>query len=148
PKSAAPPDWKNEQVDLCRFGRSDRRRPGVDGVARLAMAVLDDPNRTFASSALVRLEVLPKALRHRRDSEARFYEIFFQSVSAWATVSDSLAEEAFLQARNFDLHAMDALHVAAALSVGAEEFITTEKSGKPIHRLTAISVRTIHPSGQ
>ena len=79
---------------------------GADEVARLAMTVLDDPDRTFASSALVRLEVLPKALRHHRESEARFYETFFQSVSAWASIGDPLAEEAFLQARNFDLHAM------------------------------------------
>jgi hypothetical protein len=41
---------------------------GADEVARRAMTVLDDPDRTFASSALVRLEVLPKALRHDRSS--------------------------------------------------------------------------------
>jgi predicted nucleic acid-binding protein len=121
---------------------------GADEVARLAMTVLDDPDRIFASSALVRFEVLPKALRHQRDCEARFYETFFQSVSAWASISEPLAEEAFLQARNFDLHAMDALHIAAALSVGADEFITGEKSEKPINKLTAITVRTIHPLNQ
>ena len=121
---------------------------GADEIARLAMTVLDDPDRTFASSALVRLEVLPKALRHHRDSEARFYETFFQSVSAWAPIGEPLAKEAFLQARNSDLHAMDALHIAAALSVGAEEFITSERSEKPINKVTAITVRTIHPLGQ
>jgi hypothetical protein len=121
---------------------------GADEVARLAMTVLDDPDRTFASSALMRLEVLPKALRHHRESEARFYETFFQSVSAWAPFGEPLAEEAFLQARNFDLHAMDALHIAAALSVGADEFITSERSEKPINKLTAITVRTIHPLNQ
>jgi predicted nucleic acid-binding protein len=121
---------------------------GADKVARLAMNVLDDPDRTFASSALVRLEVLPKALRHHRDSEVKFYDTFFQSVSAWASISEPLAEEAFLQARNSDLHAMDALHIAAALSVGADEFVTTERSEKPINKLTAITVRTIHPLNQ
>ncbi len=121
---------------------------GTDEVARLAMAILDDPGRTFASSAFVRLEVLPKALRHHRESEARFYETFFQSVNAWASIGEPLAEAAFLQARNFDLHAMDALHIAAALSVGAEEFITSERSEKPINKLTAITVRTIHPVNQ
>ena len=53
-----------------------------------------------------------------------------------------------MQARIFDLHAMDALHIAAALSVGAEEYITTERSEKPINKLTAITVRTIHPIRQ
>ncbi|MGO8816452.1 MAG: hypothetical protein ACLQVG_17590 [Terriglobia bacterium] len=48
----------------------------------------------------------------------------------------------------FDLHAMDALHIAAALSVGAEEFITSERSEKPINNLTALTVRTIHPLNQ
>jgi predicted nucleic acid-binding protein len=121
---------------------------GADEVAQLAMTVLDDPERIFASSALVRLEVLPKALRHHREREAQFYETFFQSVSAWAPIGEPLAEDAFLQARNFDLHAIDALHIAAALSVGAEEFITTEKAEKPINKLTAITVRTIHPLNQ
>jgi len=121
---------------------------GADEVARLAMTVLDDPDRTFASSALVRLEVLPKALRRHRESEARFYETFFQSVSAWAAINEPLAEEAFSQARSSDLHAMDALHIAAALSVGAEEFITSERTEKPINKVTAITVRTIHPLNQ
>ena len=76
-------------------------------------------------------------------ARAWFYETFFQPVSAWASISEPLAEEAFLQARNFGLHAMDALHIAAALSVWAEEFITSERSEKPINKLTAITVRTI-----
>jgi hypothetical protein len=121
---------------------------GAEEVARLAMTVLDDPDRSFASSAFVRLEVLPQPLRHRRESEARFYETSFQSVSAWASIGEPLAEEAFSQARSSDLHAMDALHIAAALSVGAEEFITSERSEKPINKVTAITVRTIHPLNQ
>jgi hypothetical protein len=32
--------------------------------------------------------------------------------------------------------------------VGAEEFITSERSEKPIKKLTAIAVRTIHPLKQ
>jgi predicted nucleic acid-binding protein len=91
---------------------------------------------------------LPKPLRRHRESEVKFYETFFQSVSAWAPIGEPLAEEAFLQARNLDLHAMDALHIAAALSVGAEEFITSERSEKPINKVSAIAVRTIHPLNQ
>ena len=68
---------------------------GSDEVARRAMTVLDDPDRTFASSALVRLEVLPKALRHHRESEARFYETFFQSVSAWRPSAIRLPRKPF-----------------------------------------------------
>jgi hypothetical protein len=35
---------------------------------------------------------------------------------------------------------MDALHIAAAISVDAEEFITTEKSTKPMYRVTDIKI--------
>ncbi|WP_313943082.1 MULTISPECIES: hypothetical protein [Calothrix] len=38
---------------------------------------------------------------------------------------------------------MDALHVAAALSVGAEEFVTTEKNTKPMFRVSTINVVSI-----
>jgi len=42
--------------------------------------------------------------------------------------------------------AIDALHLAAAISVGAEELITTEKPNKPIHRATGITVVSIRPA--
>lgn len=45
---------------------------------------------------------------------------------------------------NFGLGAMDALHIAAALSVGATEFITNEKPEKSIHRTQSIKVISIH----
>jgi hypothetical protein len=38
---------------------------------------------------------------------------------------------------------LDALHVAAVVSVNAEEWVTTEKINKPIHRATAIKVVSI-----
>jgi len=48
-------------------------------VSAQAMAVLDDPDRLFASSDFVRLEVLPKAVFNRRADEAEFYTAFFSS---------------------------------------------------------------------
>jgi predicted nucleic acid-binding protein len=39
------------------------------------------------------------------------------------------------QAEKFGLSALDSLHVAAAISASADEFITTEKPGKPLHRV-------------
>ncbi|WP_242058310.1 hypothetical protein [Microcoleus sp. FACHB-SPT15] len=41
------------------------------------------------------------------------------------------------------MSAIDALHVAAALSVNAEELITAEKPSKPMHRVTKIKVISI-----
>ncbi len=43
----------------------------------------------------------------------------------------------------YGLAAMDALHIAAALSVDAEEFVTTEKPTKPMFRVTSIQVISI-----
>lgn len=35
---------------------------------------------------------------------------------------------------------MDALHVAAAILLGADQIVTTEKSGKPIYRADTLHV--------
>jgi hypothetical protein len=39
----------------------------------------------------------------------------------------------------------DALHIACAVFGGAEEFITTEKASKPIHRTKLVKVISISP---
>jgi predicted nucleic acid-binding protein len=109
-----------------------------------ALTILDDPGRYFASSEFVRLEVLPKALFHKRTSESAFYEQFFQSVERWASIEQDLFADALRIASEIGLSAMDALHAAAALSVEADELITTETPRKPIHRVRGILVRTIH----
>ena len=54
---------------------------GITEVSAQAMAILDDPDRSFASSEFVRLEVLPKALFNRKSDEAEFYFEFFHAVS-------------------------------------------------------------------
>lgn len=47
-------------------------------------------------------------------------------------------------ARSFGLAAMDSLHVAAVVLCEAEELVTTERAGKPIHRVQSISITPIH----
>jgi hypothetical protein len=61
--------------------------------------------------------------------EAEFYETFFAAVSDWASASEALVEMAFGYATTYGLAALDALHVAAALSLYAEELVTTEQEG-------------------
>jgi predicted nucleic acid-binding protein len=111
------------------------------------MEILDDPDCAFASSAFVRLEILPKPIFNKHPLEVEFYEAFFETVSAWAESNESMADLAYAEAVKAGLSAVDALHIAAALSVGAQELVTTEKPGKPIHRATSIPVRTIQPTG-
>lgn len=117
---------------------------GSTDIARRALAILDDPDRSFASSAFVRLEILPKASFHRQMEEVSFYEDYFRGVEHWVEPGTTLIESAFSLAQERGLSALDALHGAAALAVNAAELITTEKRSRPIHRLTQIKVTTIY----
>jgi predicted nucleic acid-binding protein len=118
---------------------------GNQEVSALALDILADPALRFASSPLVRLEVLPKPIFHHRQEEVAFYIAFFEQVAAWAAVTDDLLVTAYEEAGRAGLSAMDALHVASAAAVGADEFVTAEKLDKPLHRTTLIPVRTLHP---
>jgi predicted nucleic acid-binding protein len=118
---------------------------GTEEIARLAMQVLDDPDRSFASSLFVKLETLPKATFNRQGAERAFYEAFFEDVSKWADIDESTVQAAFDEACNVGLSAMDSLHVAAAQQVGADELITAEKSTRAILRSTLVAVVTIRP---
>jgi predicted nucleic acid-binding protein len=111
-----------------------------------AAQILDDPQRTFVSSVFVRLELLPKAIYHRRHDEAAVYDAFFaRKVVAWAEPLDRVVQEAFAEAARSGLAAMDALHVAAAALLGADELVTTERPERSLFRVTAIKIRSIHP---
>jgi len=119
---------------------------GEDDVAERALAVLEDSNREFLSSDFLRLEVLPKAIYGNRQAEAEFYEAFFETVVGWANDFAGIVEDAIGGASKIGLSAMDALHVASAKSVHADELVTTERTVKPIHRAERIRVVSIHPS--
>ena len=118
---------------------------GTAPIALKAIEILDDPNREFASSIFLKLELLPKAIYYGRDVEAEFYTTFFDGVAHWADSVDTIEQEAFKEACVSGLAAMDALHVASAVSVGAEELVTTERATKPIHRTRMIRVVSILP---
>jgi len=111
------------------------------------MDILDDPEREFAASAFLRLEVLPQAVFNKRAAEAAFYEAFFSTVTHWAANLNTVITIAMQEASTHGVEAMDALHVAAAAAVGASELITTEKPLRSIHRAHAFKVITIHPEG-
>ncbi|NJM89624.1 MAG: type II toxin-antitoxin system VapC family toxin [Hydrococcus sp. RU_2_2] len=116
---------------------------GEEELAQKAFAILEDSEREFASSLFIKLEVLPKAIYNRQTEEAKFYETFFNAVTHWALDLEKLLQDAYQIAYQYGLAAMDALHIAAALSVGAEEFLTTEKSTKPMYRVTNIRIVSI-----
>lgn len=118
----------------------------TDGVGRLAekaLEVLGDSNRQFASSEFVKLEVIPKAIYHKQTEEVEFYEEFFSAVTYWANDLEKVVQDAYDIGCEYGLAAMDALHIAAALSLDVEEFITTEKPTKPMFRVSGIKVISI-----
>ena len=108
-----------------------------------ALQILNDPNREFAASDFVQLEVIPKAVFVSNDDEFGFYRDFFAACQYWPADNDRLIEEALNQANAYGLNGMDALHIAAAILVGAAEFVTTEKPAKSIHRAAGITVISI-----
>jgi predicted nucleic acid-binding protein len=118
---------------------------GTDEVANKAMEILDDPQRVFITSDFVLLEVMPKAVYHKKDREVEFYEAFFQEVRRTIRASKELVLRAHEEACTFGLAAVDALHVAAARKGGSDELITTEKKNKPLFRVHGIRVTTIWP---
>jgi predicted nucleic acid-binding protein len=75
--------------------------------------------------------------------EESLYEAFFSGVSHWASDLEEITHMADRIACTYGLAGMDALHIAAALSISADEFVTTEKSTKPMHRVTEIRVLSI-----
>ncbi|OAB57489.1 nucleic acid-binding protein [Phormidium willei BDU 130791] len=113
-------------------------------MAELSLQILEDDQREFASSIFLKLEVLPKAIHHQQSSEIKFYETFFDAVIYWANDINTIIEQAYRESSQFGLGAMDALHIAAAVSVGATEFITNEKPQKSIHRTRSIKVISIY----
>jgi hypothetical protein len=118
---------------------------GKDDIAAQAVKILDDPNREFVASPFLKLEVLPKAVYEKRLDEVEFYETFFNAVTFWAESVNEITKNAYIEACKFGLNAMDALHVAAAVSAEAKDLITTEKAAKSIHRVNSINVLSIRP---
>ena len=102
-----------------------------------AMRLLDDPDRIFLTSPFVHLEVVPKAIFFKKQTERLFYDRYFKN-AVWFREVDKIEVAARTEAAKAGLGAMDALHLAAAHLSRADEFITTEKPNKAIHRSSLV----------
>jgi hypothetical protein len=109
-----------------------------------ALRVLEDSTRQFSSSQLTELELLPKTAFEKRPSERAFYQTHFREVVGSQPLDQQLGVEARSLAEKYGLAAVDALHIAAALRLHAEEFYTTEKPGKPMFRVKELKVISLH----
>lgn len=112
--------------------------------AILALTILSDPTRKFASSPFIRLETLPKAMFHRQKLEADFYEDYFQSVQVWNEDVAAIVAEAEKVCCQFGLNMADGLHIAAALQAGAVELITAERPQSPFKNVKGIHIHSIY----
>jgi predicted nucleic acid-binding protein len=118
---------------------------GTTAAAALALPFLGDPGREYVTSDYVRLEVLPKATFHKRTEEVEFYNLFFTTTSRSIPTSEALLEYALEEACKTGIHGLDAVHIACAVFAGAEEFITSEKTNRPIHRTNLVKMVSIFP---
>ena len=115
---------------------------GRDEVGIKAMAVLDDPGRALVLSDAVWLEVMPKPLYQKEPLESRFYLAVFAQAERVAWQIDALYQ-AHALAQRYGIAALDAIHIAMAISAGADEFVSAEKPSKPLFRVTEILTRSI-----
>ena len=111
----------------------------LDPDGERAMKFLGDPNRVFLTSPFVHLEVVPKAIFFKKHLERSFYDRYFKN-AVWFREVDKIEVAAQTEAAKAGLGAMDALHLAAAHLSRADEFITTEKPNKAIHRSSLVKV--------
>lgn len=112
---------------------------GVDGDKTAAL--LEDPEREFVAASFLKLELLPQPTFHQRKAELEFLEDFFARVVDWCEASEDLVAAALEEAGAVPLSAVDAIHVAAAKRLKADEFITAERPGKPLHKARGLKVR-------
>jgi len=107
-----------------------------------ALEVLDDPDRQLVVSDAVKLELLPKPIHERRKEEVEFYHTVFEQAECLPWRLDTL-QNAQGVAELHGIAAMDAIHVATALDAGVDEFVTAEKSTKPMFRVTKLRMQSI-----
>ena len=85
------------------------------------------------------LEIIPKAAFNRQALELSFYERYMKSAKTYRGLN-RIEKVARAEAARCGLAALDALHVAAAFLLKADELFTTEKPGKPMYRTTLVGV--------
>jgi len=108
---------------------------------------LEDPDREFVGATLLKLELLPQPTFHRRTRELAFLEAYFSRVVAWEPATEELLADALRDASQVRLSAMDAIHVAAARRLKADELVTGEKPGQPLHQVKGLRVRFLAARG-
>ena len=69
----------------------------------------------------------------------RFYQSYFRRAISFDDLK-SILSQAGKESAKSGVGAMDSLHIAAAYLLDADEFVTSEKPGKSIHRTSLVKV--------
>ncbi len=112
---------------------------GRDPGARVALEVLNDPARVFLSCPYLDLELLPQVILNHKPRQKEFLETYLAATQRIEDM-DAIFQAAFRESSLSPVSGMDALHIAAAHLLNADEFITTEKTNKPIYRNSLVDV--------
>lgn len=115
---------------------------GTEDFSFAALAILDDPERSFVCGDYLKLEVLPMAMFFGYTETSKFHEEFFRAATHRIAPSPELSRRALEVACEYGLGAMDAPHVASAEVAGAE-LITAERPTKPMLRVASVEVTSI-----
>ncbi|MDE2388977.1 MAG: PIN domain-containing protein [Betaproteobacteria bacterium] len=115
---------------------------GEGELGQHAIEILDDPDRALVVSDAVRLEVQPKPRYEKRQQEIDFYDEVFGRAEHLEWRTETLYRAHNL-AEKHGIAAMDAIHVAMALDAGVDEFVTGEKSTKPMFRVKELQMHSI-----
>lgn len=110
--------------------------------AEAALALIE--RREFYTSEMVKLELLPKAVFFKQAKEVEFYETIFAAAAGCQPLNEALAANALSLAKETGMAAADALNLAAAITLGCDEFVTCELPGKAMYRARQIRVVTLH----
>lgn len=105
-----------------------------------AIEIIEDPNRMLIVSDAVWLEVMPKPHFEKQPYEKKFYEAIFEKALKLDWRLEVLFKAHEL-AKDYGIAAMDAIHLAFALSAEADIFVTGEKSSKPMFRLNGKGIQ-------
>jgi predicted nucleic acid-binding protein len=116
---------------------------GKGALSDRALAIISDFSREFVCSDYVRLEVIPKPTYFGYAAEVEFYQAYFANIETWLGFEVDHLRAAFEEACRAGLSAIDAIHVVVAAQSGCEEFITTEKPTKAIHRTSLLRIVSI-----
>jgi len=106
--------------------------------------VLYDERREFVCNDFLRLEVLPKPTRNKRQASVDFCEKYFRNCAHHVETNRALLEAAYVEACRLGLSATDAIHLASAHAAQAQELITLEKPTKPMYKSKLVKVVYLH----